>query len=230
MTVRSILFLAFPGVGEQDLFAAWELLRNLSSNLKEQGQVIQVDLGSFEGGQITTHMGAQIATRKIASSERFDLLYVPGGIGAGAASKSESIRAFVRAHHAEGRWVAANCAGLSILHRAGVLVGTEVTAPATVSRRLAELGTKVSEPRVAWRIDPERKLVTVGGAATVHPSTIALAWHLFGPAAGESLAVAWDSKPLHGDALFSLVGPVMTDDPDTRSTLQDAYELVLLPD
>lgn len=54
----------------------------------------------------------------------------------------------------EGRWVAANCAGLAVLYRAGVLDGYEVTGPATVARRLAALGVDVASPRRSWMIDP----------------------------------------------------------------------------
>src|SRR5262249_55876456 len=96
--------------------------------------------------------------------------------------------------HREGRWVAANCVGLAVLHRAGILDGLEVAAPATISRRLATLGTRVAAPRRAWVIDSKRKVFTAAGAATVHPSTIALVWPLFGeprgPRAGARLGFA----------------------------------------
>ena len=170
-------------------------------------------------------MGAKIESEHtLAASERFDLLYIPGGIGAEAASKSRPILDLVRAHHAEGRWVAANCAGLSVLHRAGILEGLEVTAPATVSRRLAALGTKVATPRRAWTIEPERKVFTAAGAATVHPSTIALVlvWQLFGEVKARDLAATWDTLPFHGEELFSVVGPALVDDEAAKGRLQDA--------
>jgi hypothetical protein len=77
----------------------------------------------------------------------------------------------------------------------------EVTAPATLARRLA----------------------------TVHPSTIALAWHLFGDATGRGLAAGWDTLSLLGESLFSLTGPVMHDDPAQARALQDAWENVFVP-
>ena len=129
--------------------------------------------GSFEGGTITTHMGAQLGTEKISPTDRFDLVYVPGGIGAGAASLDDTIVDFVKAHRAEGRWVGANCAGLAVLYRAGVIDGYEVTGPATVARRLTALGVDVASPRRSWMIDPDRRVFTVAGAASVYPSTMA---------------------------------------------------------
>jgi transcriptional regulator GlxA family with amidase domain len=174
--------------------------------------------------------GARIETDRIFFDARFDLIYVPGGIGAGAASKNSAILNLVRAHHEEGRWVAANCAGLRVLHRAGLLGAIEVNAPATVSRRLTQLGTTVASPRRAWKINPEKKLFTAGGAGTVHPSTIALVWHLFGKEYAADLAATWDTLPLHDDALFALDGPQVNDDAQAMARLQHNWERVFLPD
>src|SRR5262249_27750550 len=154
-------------------------------------------------------------------SDRFDLVLIPGGLGAGALSANSRALALVRDHHAEGRWVGANCAGLGVLHRAGVLEGIEVTAPATLARRLPAEGTRVASPRRAWRIVPARKIFTAGGAATVHPSTIALVAQLFGEAEARELAAAWDSLPFHGEELFSTEGPALFDRPEVAGKLQD---------
>jgi putative intracellular protease/amidase len=165
----------------------------------------------------------------LKSTDRFDMVYVPGGIGAGVQSTNETVLAWLRAHQQAGRWVGANCAGMGVLHRAGVLGDTEVTSPATLARRLAVQGTHVVNPRRAWKIVPERRLFSAGGAGTVHPSTIALVWHLFGDAVGRGLAAGWDALPLYGESLFSLEGPVMKDDEQVKSQLQDAWEDVFLP-
>lgn len=230
-TVKSIMILGYSNVGEQDLFAAWELLRALAWGMSQQGQALDVSIGSFEGGTIKTHMGSEVVSqRALTPSDRFDVLYVPGGIGAGEASKNEVILDFIRAHHAEDRWVAANCAGVGVLHRAGILEGLEVSAPATLARRLPALGTKVMSPRRAWKVDADKKIFTSGGAATVHPSTIALVWRLFGEDAARGLALSWDSLALHGDSLFAAQGPVMGDEPQKTGGLQDNWEKVFLPD
>jgi putative intracellular protease/amidase len=228
--IKRVLFLAFPNVGEQDLLAPWEVFRSLAWAMSYQGERLDVTLGSFEGGTITTHMGAQLGTEKISPTDRFDLVYVPGGIGAGAASLNDTIVDFVKAHHEEGRWVGANCAGLAVLYRAGVIDGYEVTGPATVTRRLSALGVDIATPRRAWMIDPARRVFTVAGAASVHPSTMALVWHLFGDEKARGQASAWDTIPLHGETVFSLVGPELVDDPQTASSLQDQYEMMFVPD
>jgi len=228
--VRSILFLVFPNVGEQDLIAPWELMRSVAWNLHERGETLDVSLGSFEKGVVSTQMGTVIQpARMLSSADRFDMVYVPGGIGAGALSANEAVLAWLRANHDEGRWVAANCAGMGVLHRAGVLKDAPVTAPATLARRLAAQGAHVVSPRRAWKIVPARRIFSVAGAGTVHPSTIALAWHLFGDDVGRGLASGWDALPLFGESLFSLDGPVMHDDEHVKRSLQDAWEDVFLP-
>jgi transcriptional regulator GlxA family with amidase domain len=228
--IKTALFLAFPNVGEQDLLAAWELLRSHAWSANERGQSLEVTLGSFTPGPITTHMGVTLATeRQIAPTDRFDLIYVPGGVGAADAARDDTVLRFVRDHHADGRWVAANCAGIGVLHRAGILDGVEVTAPATLARRLQTEGTTIATPRRAWKIVPESRIFTAAGAATVHPSTIALVWHLFGDQAARELAANWDSLPLHGERLFALTGPQMIDHAETTAAVEAAWEDVLLP-
>jgi transcriptional regulator GlxA family with amidase domain len=228
--IETALFLAFPDVGEQDLLAAWELFRSHAWSMNEQGEALEVTLGSFTPGPITTHMGATLAVeRQLSPSERFDLIYIPGGVGAANAARDQTVLQFVRDHHADQRWVAGNCAGMGVLHRAGILDGVEVTAPATLARRLQAEGTTIASPRRAWKIVPERRIFSAAGAATVHPSTIALVWHLFGDQAGRELGANWDSLPLHGEHLFALVGPEMKDDARAKAAVQASWEDVLLP-
>lgn len=228
--IRTVLFLGYPNAGEQDLLVPWELFKAAAWTMSQQGQAPEITLGSFGGGTIAGQMGARIESeRQIAPGDRFDLVYVPGGTGAAKAGRDETVLEFIRAHHVEGRWVAGNCAGVGVLHRAGILDGVVMTAAASIQRRLRSEGLPVASPRTAWTIDPERKLFTAGGAATVHPSTIALAWHLFGDAVGRGLAEGWDTLAVHGDELFSLDGPVMRDDPETVGRVQDTLEDLLLP-
>ena len=229
-SIQSMLFVAFPNAGEQDLLVPWELFRALAWGMGQRGEKLEVILGSFEDGPVSTHMGTAIQTdRKITEADRFDFILVPGGIGAGVQTSNEALLRFVRAHRDEGRWVGANCAGMGVLHRAGVLEDIEVTSSATLERRLILEGTRVTQPRRAWKIDPEQKIFSAGGAGTVHPSSIALAWHLFGDAAGRGLASGWDASPLFGESLFSIEGPVMNDDAIVKTQLQDAWENVFLP-
>lgn len=228
--IHTALFLAFDDVSEQDLLAAWELFRSHAWSMTNRGESLEVTLASLTPGPVRTQMGATLAVdRRVSPGERFDLIYIPGGVGAALAARDHTVLRFVREHHAEGRWVARNCAGIGVLHRAGILDGVETTAPATLTRRLQAEGTTITTPRRAWRIEPERRIFTAAGAATVHPSTIALIWHLFGDQAARELAANWDTLPLHGEHLFSLAGPRMNDHPATLQAAQDTWEDLLLP-
>ena len=133
--IKRVLFLAFPNVGEQDLLAPWEVFRSLAWAMSHQGERLDVTLGSFEGGTITTHMGAQLGTEKINPTDRFDLVYVPGGIGAGAASLNDTI---VDANHS------------ALLD--GVATGFQF-APVTVEALEAALARAAAlyRDRPAWR-------------------------------------------------------------------------------
>src|SRR3954468_1282194 len=104
--IKSILFLAFANAGEQDLLAPWELFKSVAWSLGARGEALQVSLGRLHDGVVNTQMGAKLQLdRVVSASERFDLVYVPGGIGAGQLSKDAEVLEFLRAHLREGRWV-----------------------------------------------------------------------------------------------------------------------------
>src|SRR5262245_28366535 len=95
--IKSILFLAFPNAGEQDLLVPWELFRALAWEMSQRGEKLDVVLGSFDDGLVQTQMGTAVQPqKKITAADRFDLVYVPGGIGAGAQSKNETVLQFLR--------------------------------------------------------------------------------------------------------------------------------------
>jgi putative intracellular protease/amidase len=246
--VQSILFLCYPRCGEQDTLAPWEMLKSLAWVLDQEGQGRKLDvaLGWFDEGEglavapnmvhpdeveVTMQMGAELdLEREIDADTRADVLYVPGGMGSGDATKDKRITDLVRAHHEEGRWVATNCSGISILQRANILGDTPVTAAATVSRKLKREGANVKQPRTMWQCEPDSKIFSAAGGSAVHPSTIALVWHLFGKDLAQTLSLMWDSLGAHGKALFELEGPDYGHYEEFESKLQDDWEDSLLPD
>jgi len=242
--VESILFVCYPKCGEQDTMTPWEMLKSLSWVLSQEpdGPQLDVALGAFEEGltihpnmteadEVTMQMGGVVNTeRDLTPDSRADLLYVPGGIGSGEATKNPHILDLVRAHNSEGRWVATNCSGISILHRAGILRDTPVTSPGTVSAKLAREGVNLKTPRTMWQCEPDRKIFSAAGGSAVHPSTIALVWYLFGQELAMTLAMMWDTLGAHGKALFELEGPDYGTYPDREAKLQSDWEDTLLPD
>lgn len=227
----SILFLGYNRCGEQDTLAPWEMLKSLAWVLSQSKQDLQVTLGTFDGGVVSMQMGAVVQTeRKLTPDVRADVLYVPGGLGSGDATKDQRLLDMIRAHHREGRWVATNCSGIGLLQRAGILADTPVTAAATVSRKLTREGTRVTSPRKMWVCDPSRRIFTAAGGSAVHPSTIALIWHLFGEELALQLSLMWDTLGAHGKSLFALEGPDYGVYPNYEGKLQDQWENALLPD
>jgi hypothetical protein len=110
---------------------------------------------------------------------------------------------------------------MGVLHRAGILDGVEATAPATRARRLRAEGNSPRHPQTRVEDLPERGIFSAAGAATVHPSTIALAWHPFGDQAGRDL-FALTGPPM-------LTGPPISDHAETTAAVQAAWEDVLPP-
>lgn len=71
--------------------------------------------------------------------EAFDMLVIPGGWnGVMAMTKDERLLATVRTFMANGKWVAAICAGPLVLQAAGVLKGRRVTCHPGVAGELTQ--------------------------------------------------------------------------------------------
>jgi len=224
------MFLGYPKCGEQDTLAPWEMLKSLAWVMSQKGLQLDVKLGAFEEGNITMQMGAVVASEILLTPQsRADLLYVPGGTGSGDACKNEPILDLIRAHRADGKWIATNCSGIAILQRAKVLSDAPVTAAATVSRRLLQEGVNVLQPRKTWVYSPDQRLFTAAGGSAVHPSTVALVWNLFGENWGKTLALMWDTLGAIGKKLAEPIGPDYGSYPAYESDLQDQWEDALLP-
>jgi len=81
-------------------------------------------------------------------AQRFDALVIPGGIGGSQTMRQdESIKQAAREFVAAGKWVAAICAGPTVLQDAGVLDGRTYTSHPN-SREELVAGTWVDEPVV----------------------------------------------------------------------------------
>ncbi|WP_417312091.1 DJ-1/PfpI family protein [Ectopseudomonas khazarica] len=229
--ITSIHFLTFPNVSEQDLLVPWELFRALAWGFAHEGRHLDVSIGGFESGPVATHMGTEIKTNQVLEADdRFDVLYVPGGLGGGAASSNPEILELVRKHHAEGRWVASNCSGVGVLFRSGILDGKTITCSVALARRLPTLGADVLSPRLAWHVDAENRIFTSAGGGTAHMSTVALVAQFFGSDTARGLAANWDSLGLLGGALLQPDGPIMDMPAELAAVAQDSFEMVFLPD
>lgn len=227
-TIQSVLLLAYPRVGEQDLLAPWELFRALAWDMGQRGEKLEVVLGSLEEGPVTAQMGLAIQAQKITSAHRFDLVYVPGWDRRRSAVKELDAPGIPsRAQpgrpvdSGELRRVSCSAPGRCAGPKRGHVARNARTPSCELGNKGAQFSTGMEDRSRSEDLYRRRR------AGTVHPSTISPVWHLFGDAKSRGLAAGWDASPLFGEALFSRLGPVMK---DVKSELQDTWEQVFLPE
>lgn len=231
--IKTVAVMAYHRCGEQDTLVPYEILKHATMVLAEQGKQLRVRLlrvAEPDPEVVEMQMGTRVFTDgAVEPEDLFDLLFVPGGLGSGEASKDERLLDIVRKHHAAGKVVGTNCSGISILHRAGILGDTPVTCAATVSRRLKEEGANVLQPRTMWAGQVDGKIWTSAGGSGVHGSTIAMIANYFGRDVGQYLGMGWDTYPALGEQIFEERGPQYLSFPALEAGIQDALEDILLP-
>lgn len=233
--IKTVGVIAYHHCGEQDTLVPYEILKHASMVLGQAQppkplSIRLLRLNAADPELIEMQMGTRVMTDgAVAEGEMFDLLFVPGGMGSGAASQNSVLLDLVRKHHAAGKVVATNCSGISVLHRAGILGDTPVTAAATVSRRMLAEGAKVLQPRTMWAGKKDGTIWTSAGGSGVHGSTVAMIANYFGREVGTYLGMGWDTYPAYGDNIFEERGPQYYSFPVLEAQIQDALEDILLP-
>lgn len=230
--IKTIGVLAYYRCSESDTIIPWEILTGAAMFLKNSyGQELDVSLVSVEDGLIEMQMGARVKPQEYLGdgTKLYDMLYVPGGNGSGVATKNQRVLDVIKNHHDNGKWIAANCVGVGILQRAGVLGQTQVTCSPPISRRLREEGANVISPRTMWLGSPDDRLWTTAGASSINAGTVAMASYLFGEKVGGEMAMWFDTMGAVGNELFNLKGHEYYFYPDAEAALQDATADTLLP-
>lgn len=231
--IKTVGVLAYHRCGEQDTLVPYEILKHVSMVLAEQSKTLDVKLirtRKSDPELVEMQMGTRVRSDGyLEPNDLFDLFYVPGGLGSGVASQDPDILAAVRRHHQAGKVIATNCSGISILHRAGILGDTPVTAAATVARRLKEEGANLLQPRTMWAGKKGGTIWTSAGGSGVHGSTVAMIANYFGPDVGRYIGMGWDTYPALGDIIFEERGPNYRSFPELEAGIQDALEDMLLP-
>jgi putative intracellular protease/amidase len=175
-------------------------------------------------------MGTQVVPDiALADEPLFDILYVPGGVGSGAIATDERVLDLIRRHHEAGKVVAANCSGVGVVARAGVLAETPVTCVAAVARGLRGEGFNVPSPRRMWVGRPEDRIWTSTGSYGVHGGAVALVAHYLGREVGTIVSMMFDTIGGIGDVIYDLIGPEFYEHADLEATFQDYFEAMLLP-
>ncbi len=144
-------------------------------------------------------------------------------------AKNERVLELVRRHHDEGKVVAANCSGVGVLARAGILGGSPITCVAAVARGLRGEGYNVPTSRRMWIGSPEERIWTATGSYGVNGSAVAIVAHYLGREVGTIVSMMFDTLSGLGEVIFEPVGPEFYEHPDLEKSFQDLFEDMLLP-
>lgn len=238
-TIESIGVLGYEKVSEQDIITPLEIFKGAA--LVSSGQIapwqrevapskLEVRLVGDKPGVITMQMGVQVVPDgALDDEEMFDILYVPGGVGSGAVATNERILNVIRRHHQAGKVIAANCSGVGIVARAGILADTPVTCVAAVARGLRAEGVNVPQARRMWVGNPEARIWTSTGSYGVHGGAVALVAHYLGREVGTIVSMMFDTLSGLGDVIYDELGPEFYQHIELETTFQDYFEAMLLP-
>lgn len=237
--VRSIGVLAYDNVSEQDCLTPLEIFKGAAMVVR--GEVapwqretapgeLDVKLISVERGVVTMQMGTQVVPdTSLDDTTLYDIFYVPGGVGSGVLAKDERVLEAIRRHHREGRIIAANCSGVGVVARAGIVDGAQLTCVAAVARGLRAEGYDVPKARRMWIGHPDERIWTATGSYGINGSAVALVAHYLGREVGTIVSMMFDTLGGIGDVIFETVGPEFFEHPDLEQSFQDLFEEMLLP-
>lgn len=237
--VQSIGVLGYEKVSEQDAITPLEIFKG--AGLVVSGQIapwqrdvpattLDVKFVGDKPGVVTMQMGTQVIPDAVLDDDQlFDVFYVPGGVGSGTVATDERLLDVIRRHHEEGKVVAANCSGVGILARAGILKDTPVTCVAAVARGLRAEGVNVPQARRMWIGRPEERIWTSTGSYGVHGGAVALVSHYLGREVGTIVSMMFDTMGGLGEVVFETAGPEFYQRVELETSFQDYFEAMLLP-
>jgi putative intracellular protease/amidase len=237
--IRSIGVLAYDKVSEQDCLTPLEIFKGAALVLhgdispwqrESAPEDLDVQLVSVDRGVVTMQMGTQVVPDAgLDDDVLYDILYVPGGVGSGEIAKNERILELIRRHHEAGRVIAANCSGVGVIARAGILESTPVTCVAAVARGLRNEGFNVPSTRRMWIGNPQERIWTATGSYGVNGSAVALVAHYLGREVGLITSMMFDTLSGLGEVIFEPLGPEFFEHPALEQSFQDFFEDMLLP-
>ncbi len=159
----NVLMLVADGSEEMEIVIVADILRRAKWN---------VVIAGLSTGAIRASRGVRLvpdAAWAEVNPDSFDMLAIPGGSdGVKALAKDERLLATVRAFVANGKWVAAVCAGPLVLQAAGVLSGRRATCHPGVAAELTQT------PRLSERVVVDGRLITSQAPGTTFEFALAL--------------------------------------------------------
>jgi transcriptional regulator GlxA family with amidase domain len=238
--INTIGVLGYESCSEQDTITPLEVFKGAAMvlgrqlnplNLPGDAVTLDVKLVALKPGNVKMQMGTEVVPDAVLDETTlYDLLYVPGGVGAGPMSQDATMLDVIRRHYEGGKVVASNCSGVGILLRAGILGDNPVTCVAAIARGLRQDGANVPESRRMWVGNPEARLWTATGSYGVNGASVALVAHYFGHDIATTVAMMFDTMGGLSEAIFELEGPEFYRHPELEATFQDFWQPMLLPE
>ncbi|MCG8557179.1 MAG: DJ-1/PfpI family protein [Proteobacteria bacterium] len=170
-----IAFLLFDGVTHLDAVGPYAVLQNLPD---ADVKFVARDTGTYRDKSRMLGLEADFTLDQVPNP---DILVVPGGGGADAASEDTAVTDWVAHCHTSSRWTTSVCTGALILGGAGVLKGRPAT---THWRAMETLAEKHGARPTAERVVRDGKVITAAGVS----SGIDMALTLAALEAGEEVA------------------------------------------
>jgi transcriptional regulator GlxA family with amidase domain len=127
--MRTVMFLAFPGMQTLDLVGPLEVFATASLAAAAQGRDgYQTVVASVDGQPVTTSSGLRLATVELLPPQTpVDTLLLPGGVGVHEARSDARIIDWTQTVAAGARRVASVCTGAFLAAQAGLLDGCVAT-------------------------------------------------------------------------------------------------------
>jgi 4-methyl-5(b-hydroxyethyl)-thiazole monophosphate biosynthesis len=150
----TVLTLLADGFEEIEAFAVVDLLRRAN---------VDVTTATLpDNREVTGRSRIQVrgdTTVTLVGNALFDMLFIPGGAGVANLRVDQRVAETVRRHHEGNKWLAAICAGPTVLHDNGLLAGRRYTAHFSVASELPHI---LADERVVT----DGKITTSRGAGT----------------------------------------------------------------
>lgn len=146
-TPRHIVIFVYEGAQPIDVSGPLQAFDTASE--EATGACYRCTIASVDGGPVRLQSGMTVLTERLADSERFNTLLIPGGPGVHAARKSSGMVRYVKALAERAERVCSVCTGAFLLAQTGLLEGRKA---ATHWRACAELSKEF--PGIQVQPDP----------------------------------------------------------------------------
>jgi len=204
-----IAILLYDGVVALDAIGPYDVLKLMPD--------ADVRLVAADAGEVATDGPLRlVADHGIDDVPRPDVVVVPGGPGADAASRDERVLAWLRDLHGHTRYTTSVCWGSEILGAAGLLDGVRATSHWLVRHELAAHGAIAVDERVVV----SGRIVTSAGVSAGIDMALQVAGLLCGEDVARRIALTLEYAP---EPPFDGAGSPAGADPELVAGMRAGY-------